>query len=144
MKTRERFTIRLRKREKEKLDGIIKRGRSNARKITRARILLMKSEDQTNEEVSRGLRVSLRTVTNVISRYKEGGLSRALNDQPRPGAPRIIDGIARAKITALACTTPDEGNGQWSLRLLADKVVELGFVESISAMHVGRILKKTK
>ncbi len=144
MKTRERFTIRVKKSEAQKLKGIIKRGESNARVITRARILLMKSEGRTNEEVSRGLGVSTRTVTNVIKRYLESGLSRALNDQPRPGAPKTIDGLARAKITALACTTPPEGNSQWSLRLLADKIVELEFVESISHMHIGRILKKTK
>ena len=144
MQARERFTIRLKKSEVSKLKEMIKRGQSNTRVITRARILLMKSDGQTNEGVSQGLSISTRTVTNVIKRYIKGGVSRAINDQPRSGAPKMIDGLARAKITALACTTPPEGNGQWSLRLLADKIVELEFVESISPMHVGRILKKTK
>ena len=66
-----------------------------------------------------------------------------LQDKPRSGRPVQIDGIQRAQITALACSTPPEGYARWSLRLLADKAVELGFVEHLSHNHTGQILKKT-
>ena len=75
-------------------------------------------------------------------KYKETGLE-FLTDKPRPGRPTVIDGLARAKITALACSDAPEGYERWSLRLLADKAVELELVEAISYMEVSRILKKT-
>ena len=74
--------------------------------------------------------------------YKALGLA-ALQDKPRSGRPIQIDGQQRAQITALACSTPPEGHARWSLRLLADKVVELGYVEQVSHNHVKTILKKT-
>jgi hypothetical protein len=66
-----------------------------------------------------------------------------LKDKPRSGRPPEISGRQRAKITALACSTPPEGHARWSLRLLADRVVELGYVEHLSHNHAGKILKKT-
>ena len=73
--------------------------------------------------------------------YQLVGLE-ALQDKPRSGRPIQIDGKQRAAITALACSTPPEGHARWSLRLLADKVVELGYVEQVSHNHVRQILKK--
>jgi len=81
-------------------------------------------------------------LSTLVDQYRENGL-QALYDRPRSGRPVKIDGEQRAKITALACSTPPEGHAEWSLRLLADKVVELGFSEQISHTHVGTILKKT-
>ena len=75
--------------------------------------------------------------------YKEEGLAAALRDRPRPGRPVRIEGTQRAQITALACSTPPAGHARWSLRLLADKSVELGFVEALSHNHARTILKKT-
>ena len=83
------------------------------------------------------------TVERIRRRYVEEGLESALNEKPRSGRSPVISGEERAKITALACTEAPEGFGQWSLRLLADKAVELNFVESISHESVGVILKKT-
>ena len=127
-----------------KLRALLRQGREKARTLTRARILLMRSRGKSTEEVSQALEIAARTVRNVIGRYEEGGITAAIYEAPRSGAPRKIDGASRAKITALACSNPPEGNGQWSLRLLADNVVELAYVEEISHMQVQRILKKTK
>jgi transposase len=84
------------------------------------------------------------TIHNIKTRYKNDGLDAALYDLPRPGQPLKFSGKDRAQITALACTNAPEGHARWSLTLIAEKVVELGYVESISHTHVGRILKKTK
>ena len=82
------------------------------------------------------------TVSTWARKYKQSGLD-FLTDKPRPGRPTVIDGLQRAKITALACSDPPEGYERWSLRLLADKAVELELVETISYGEVRLILKKT-
>jgi transposase len=92
--------------------------------------------------VATHLQVSRPTVIAWAQRYRSERL-KVLEDQPRPGRPIEIDGSQRAKVTALACSTPPEGHAQWSWRLLADKVVELGYCDHISHTEVGLILKKT-
>lgn len=93
-------------------------------------------------EVAQMLSVSFQTVSNWRNRYREQGLAM-LADKPRSGRPSVIDGKARAKLTALACSKPPEGYGRWSFRLLADKAVELGFCAHLSHNTVRHILKKT-
>lgn len=82
------------------------------------------------------------TLKTLISRYEESSLG-CLQDRPRPGRPVNISGEERAKITALACSKAPDGHARWTLRLLADKVVELGICEHLSHVHAGSILKKT-
>jgi transposase len=89
------------------------------------------------------LQVTPQTVFNVKRRFLTGGLQAALYDQPRSGRPVEISGTQRAKITALACSKPPKGRARWTLRLLADKVVELGYCESLSHTQARKILKKT-
>ena len=89
------------------------------------------------------LQVSQQTVYNLKRRFLQGGLQAALYDQPRSGRPIEIDGRQRAKITALACSTPPEGRARWTLRLLADKAVELGHLQRLSHTKARQILKKT-
>jgi transposase len=89
------------------------------------------------------LSLSLPTVFNIKRRYLDEGLDSALHDKPRSGTPRRIEVEARAKITALACCEAPEGHARWTLRLLADRAVKLGFVDSISHNAVKEILKKT-
>lgn len=96
------------------------------------------------EEIAATLRVSQQTVFNVKRRYLSDGLDAALFDQPRSGRPIEISGTQRAKITALACSTPPEGHARWTLRLLADKAVELEYCEHVSHNAVKEILKKTR
>ena len=86
--------------------------------------------------------VVIQTPSTWATKYKESGLA-FLNDKPRTGRPKVIDGLQRAKITALACSDPPEGYERWSLRLLADKAVELEIVDDISYGEVRLILKKT-
>jgi transposase len=135
--------IKLRKNELRSLTTIIKRGTTSARTQTRARILDLLHRQKHPDEITALLQVSLQTIFNVKRRYLSAGFDAALFDQPRSGRPIRIDGAQRAKITALACSTPPEGHARWSLRLLADKAVELQYCETISHNAVKEILKKT-
>jgi len=136
--------IKLRKTELRSLTTTITRGKTSARTQTRARILDLLHRGQHPEEIAATLQVSQQTVFNVKRRYLKGGLDAALFDQPRSGRPIEIDGTQRARITALACSTPPEGHARWSLRLLADKAVELEYCEHVSHNAVKEILKKTR
>jgi transposase len=135
--------LKLRKNELRSLTTIINRGATTARTQTRARILDLLHRGQHPNEIASLLQVSLQTVFNVKRRYLSAGFDAALFDQPRSGRPIRIDGAQRAKITALACSTPPEGYARWSLRLLADKAVELQLCEAVSHNAVKEILKKT-
>lgn len=141
---KKRQIIRLTKQEKSSLTKILSGGMSRAREQTRARILDLLHRKEHPLQIAEVLKISPATVYNVQSRYLAEGLEAALRDKPRSGKPPMIKGEEKARITALACSDAPEGHARWTLRLLADKSVELGFVESISHMEVGRILKKTR
>jgi putative transposase len=125
------------------LKTILRRGTAPARTQTRARILDLLHRGQHPDQVAEILQISGATVFNIKRRYLEEGLDAALSDKPRSGKPPTIDGKMRAQITALACSRVPEGHTSWTLRLLADKAVELGFVDTISHTAVKKILKKT-
>ena len=128
--------------DREYLDKLVSKGELKARVYRRAFGLLELDRGKTYTEVSKTVGVAVPTLSTWAAKYRERGLE-VLQDKPRPGRPAEIDGIQRAKITALACSEPPEGYAQWSLRLLADKVVELGYCEQISHTEIGKILKKT-
>ena len=128
--------------DREYLETLTRQGEQTAKAYRRALALLELDRGKTYTEVSRTLRATIPTLSGWAARYLENGLE-ALQDQPRSGRPIEIDGTQRAKITALACSTPPEGYAQWSLRLLADKVVELGYCDHISHSEEGQVLKKT-
>lgn len=130
--------------EKENLKRYLNRGRTSARSLTRARILLLADEGRSNDEIKSALNVSKTTISRIRRRYCEGGLEYALSEKPRSGAPPKIDGRIEAQITHLACSQPPEGRSKWTLRLLANKLVELDCVDSVSHMSIQRALKKTK
>lgn len=137
--------IKLKKKEWAELESIVKKGSNKARVFTRAQVLLQSHAGKTPTEICESLGIkTLRTVQNIKERYLSGGLDVALYDRPRPGAPTKFEGKHRAELTALACTEAPDGRSRWTLRLLADKAVELGLVDEISHNHVGEILKKTK
>jgi transposase len=98
---------------------------------------------QHPDDIAAALGLSLPTVFNIRRRYLVEGLDSALQDKPRSGKPPRIDAQARAKVTALACPEAPEGHARWTLRLLADRAVRLGFVDSISHNAVRQVLKKT-
>jgi transposase len=134
--------------ERTHLEGLLRRGAAPARVQTRARVLLLsdrsRGEQRTDEEVAAAVLTSASTAKRTRWRFLQEGLEAALAEKPRPGRPPKITGEVEAKLTLLACSQPPEGHRRWTLRLLADRLVELGYVDSISHMAVGNRLKKTK
>lgn len=135
--------IKLSKDDSSSLKTFLRSGDSSARQQTRARILDLLSKQTTPPEIARLLGCSPATVYNIKRRFLGEGLEAALSERPRSGKPPEISGTARAQVTALACSDAPPGHARWTLRLLADKSVECGFVESISHNAVKEILKKT-
>ena len=128
---------------KRSLNRMRKKGIHPARKLTRARILLRLDQGRRPRHIAQELGVAEGTVYNVRTKAEAQGWQAALEEAARSGRPQEIPAEARAQITVLACSKPPTGRGQWSLRLLADKAVELGFVDAISHQAVREILKKT-
>ena len=144
-----RYVVRLTDEERRQLETLVRRGRAHARKLLYARILRKAdaSEDApawTDERIAEALETSTATVARERRRFSEEGLEVALMPR-KPGLPRrrVLDGRAEAHLLALACSEPPEGRGSWTLRLLADRMVELGHAESVSHETVRRTLKKT-
>lgn len=129
--------------ERRSLQTLLQRGTTTARTQTRARVLDLLHRGQHPDAIAETLQVSTATVYNVKGRYQRAGFEAALYDQPRTGRPVEITGAQRAKITALACSAAPAGHARWTLRLLADKAVELELVEHVSHNAVKQILKKT-
>lgn len=106
-------------------------------------MLQLADEDTTDEEIARALHLGKSTVERTRRRFVEVGLERALSDRPRPGKPRMLNGKQEALLTALACSDPPEGCVRWTMQLLADRLIELRVVESITDETVRRTLKET-
>lgn len=134
--------IQLSETNREYLEKLVKTGELAVRVYRRAIGLLELDRGKTYQEVANTLDVNHNTVTTWAKKYKTEGIS-SIQDKARSGRPIEIDGEQRAKITALACSEPPEGYANWSLRLLADKAVELEYCEHISHSEVRDILKKT-
>jgi len=137
--------------ERDELKGIVAKGKHNSQKVLNALILLNYDGDApeprtlSEQEIASVLKVSEMKIHRVKQRFVEEGLDIALNGHERERVyKRKVDGDFEAHLVALSCSEPPEGQAQWSLRLLADKVVELGYVESVSYETVRRVLKKTK
>jgi len=141
--TRTTHPVKLSDAEISSLTTLLTRGSTSARTHCRARILDLLHRGQTPATIAATLQVSSQTIYNVKRRYLAEGLAATLVDKPRAGRPIRIDGEQRARITALACSTPPQGHARWSLRLLADKAVELEYCEAVSHNAVKEILKKT-
>jgi putative transposase len=133
----------LSKQDLRSLTTLLAKGSAKARVLTRARTLDLLHRKQHPEDIAATLRISTQSVFNLKRRFLDGGLETALYDKPRSGRPIEIDGLQRAKVTALACSTPPQGYARWSLRLLADKAVELDYCDTLSHTEVQNILKKT-
>ena len=134
--------IKLSDADRQYLQSLIAKGKLPARKFKRATCLLELDRGKTYFAVAETLGISHVTASSLRKSYQKQGL-KCLEDAPRSGRPIVIDGKQRAKLTALACSQAPEGHAQWTLRLLADKVVELGHCKKISHTQVGKILKKT-
>ena len=146
---KKKYPVILTEAQREHLKSLIAAGTAPARKLTHARILLKADQSPegpgwVDEQVADAVEVSQPTVARVRKQYFEEGLQAALNRRPpKREYHRKLDGEQEARLLALACSEPPEGRARWSLRLLADKLVELKVVEEISYQTVGRVLKKT-
>jgi len=145
-----KYLVTLTPEERDWLTGLVSAGKRSALTITRARILL--KADQApggpaweDQDIARALDCSVRTVERVRQRFVERGLEPALGRKPqdRPSRERKFDGAAEARLIALACSQPPEGHARWTLKLLADRLVELEVFDSVSDETVRRVLKKT-
>jgi transposase len=125
------------------LERLVAKGEMKVRELKRALALLALERGESLERVAAHQQVTNTTVAAWRDRFKREGL-QGLHDHARSGRPVQIDGSQRAKVTALACREAPEGHGRWTLRLLAEKIVELDYCESISHTQVAQILKKTK
>lgn len=128
--------------DRSTLETLLSKGTLSARSFKRATALLELDRGKTLQDVAATLTVTYNAVASWRDRYKATGLS-CLDDAPRSGRPTLIDGAQRAKITALATSDAPEGHARWSLRLLAEKVVEAGWCEHLSHTFVADVLKKT-
>lgn len=144
-----KYRVTLTAEERVELEGMLGKGKADARKSAHARILLQTDAGdggpaRTDEQVASGLNVSTRTVERVRQRFVEDGLRAALLPTPtRRIYARVLDGAQEAHLIALACTKPPAGKRRWTLRLLAEQVVELGYVDAVFHETVRRVLKKT-
>jgi Homeodomain-like domain len=129
--------------ERTALAQLLVRGKSSARKLTRARSLLQADEGLTDEELTAALAVSLATVARTRPRFVGANLE-ALDELPRPGGQRQLSGKPEAHLIAVACPPAPSGQARWTLQLLADPVVELGFADSIARETVRPVLKKPR
>jgi len=136
------YRVNLTEEERTDLLTLFKGGKHSSRKLTRARILLLADEGKTDQTVAEVLRIGVSTVGRTRKKFVEGNLEYALSERPRPGGKRVLDGKEEAFLIALACSNPPDGRKTWTMQLLADKLVELRVVESISDETVRRILKK--
>jgi len=129
--------------DKVDLTGLLHQSGLRSKVFKRVTALLELDKGKTITSVCDTLGVCYPTIAKLIEQYKTAGLE-CLKDKKQPGRPPHIDGKQRAMITALACSEAPDGHARWSLRLLADKIVELNYCNTISHEHVNRILKKTK
>jgi hypothetical protein len=147
---RQKYVVQLEPEERAALHGLIAAGTAPARKLTHARILLKSDQGPAgpgwvDARVAEAVETRQPTVARVRKQYVEEGLDAALNRRPPNRVyARKLDGAQEAQLIALACSDPPAGHARWHLRLLADQLVELEIVESISYQTVRRTLKKTR
>jgi transposase len=138
-----RYRVALTDDERERLEGLTRKGTASVRMVRRAQTLLLAAEDRTDEEIVKALRIGVSTVERTRRRFVEEGLEASLRERPRPGARPKLGPKAQAYVVALACTKPPEGRHRWTMQLLADRVVELGLVPDITDEAIRLLLKRT-
>ena len=143
------YKVTLEKKEREELTAIVNKGKGQARRMRRARILLMADEAQENggwkdAEIAKALGAHMRTVERTRQKCVEMGIEATLNHtRPKKTRSKVLDGEAEARLVQLACSDAPDGRENWSMQLLADKLIELEIVETVSRETVRTTLKKT-
>lgn len=138
-----KYLVDLTDEERTELKKLVHTGKARARRLYRARVLLLADEGVTDVEIARVLHLGKSTIERTRMRFVEGGVERALTDRPRPGKARLLNGKQEAFLVALACSDPPEGRVRWTMQLLADRLITLHVVDSITDETVRRLLKKT-
>jgi transposase len=136
--------INLSEEERDELEGFIRRGKANARNITRAHLLLKSAEGWSITQLAATFRVSQATVSNVRARYRADGLEGVLKDKVQKNRRRALRGAEEAMLVAIACSPVPDGHDHWTVRMLQAKLVELGVVEHIGKSTVHERLKKRR
>jgi len=140
-----KYVVDLTEQERDKLQQLVRSGRHSARRIRYGQALLKADAGWTDQRISEALDISIGTIQRIRQRFVEEGLDVALgarSPKPRPYA-RKLDGEKEARLIALACSEPPQGHTRWTLRMLADKMVQLCYVDSVSHETVRQVLKKT-
>lgn len=143
-----RYRVTLTEEERPALQKQVSSGKAAARKLTHARILLLADDSgagsgRTDEQIQEALGVGVRTIERVRQRLVEEGLAAALHPRPRPRLKGKLEGAVEARLLALAKSDPPVGRNRWTLRLLADQLVELKYVQRVSHESIRQALKKT-
>ncbi len=138
-----KYPIELSKEQETGLRRLVKKGKASARQITRSHILLQADAGASDAEIAENLQTSRATVERTRKKFVQYGVTHALKEKPRPGAPRKLDGKQTAFLVALACSEPPNGHANWTMQLLADRLVTLQVSEAVSDETVRRTLKKT-
>lgn len=145
-----RYRVTLTEQERNELEALTRRGKTHARRFIHARALLLADAGYSGPswsvaDTAEALGVTTRTIEHLKKRFVEDGLEAALERKTREKPPREVkfDGAFEARLIAMACSDAPEGYSRWTIKLLADKAVELKFAESVSLMTVHRVLKKT-
>ncbi len=138
-----KYVVNLSTEERDQLRTLLRGGRSSARTQARARVLLKADAGRSDDEIVEAIGVGIATVHRIRQRCVEEGFEAALIERKRPGVPPKFTTKQHAHVIAIACSDPPAGRSRWTLRLLADRVVELGLAEECSYETIRRVLKKT-
>jgi hypothetical protein len=139
-----KYIVDLKAEERDGLKHLLNKGKVGVRTVKRAQILLAADAGQTDAHIAETVQVDVTTVERIRKRFVVGGVEHAVHDDPRPGGKVKLDGKGEAVLVALACSDPPEGHVAWTMQLLANRLVELGVVESLSDETVRQRLKKTR
>jgi transposase len=136
--------IHLNEDDRTHVEVFVRRGKANARTLTRARVLLKCDEGWSNGEIAEALDISDQTIRNVRQRYETGGIEAVLTDKRQARRRQVLTDGQAAHLIAITCSQVPDGHDHWTVRKLAGKVVELGYVRGISPETVRQLLKKTR
>ena len=139
----EKYIVKLTDGQRNELFSLLNKGEHSSRVIKRVNILLQSDSGKTAPQIAEDLKTSQQTVYNIRKRLTNGGLESSLYEKPRQGGKRRLDARQEAHIIATACSAPPGCRSRWTIRLLTDRIVELGIVDEISRETVRRTLKKT-
>ena len=140
-----KYIVDLTDQERHRLQELMRSGKHSARRIRYGQVLLKANAGWSDQKISEALDISIRTIQRIRQRFVEEGIGVALgarSRRPRPYA-RKLDGEKEARLIALACSEPPQGRTRWTLRMLADRMVELCYVDTVSHETVRGVLKKT-